>query len=185
MGGGCWTTSACNVPNATDDPVNNTDSPVHWIRPTATVRRCALNAPHACPPNTTSNSCTNYWCIGNVRLTNCANQNERTMPTIPKHDTNWKPKEKQTGRRHDEPRYNTTRWRRLRAAFLAQFPICDQCGRMATVVDHVLQVSKGGDFWNGPFRPLCKRCHDTVSARQRHDIDTPSRRKYSIGDGGS
>ena len=59
------------------------------------------------------------------------------------------------------------RWRRARAAFLAQHPLCAACraqGRVvpATVVDHV--VPHRGDqrlFWDeSNWAPACKPCHD-------------------------
>jgi 5-methylcytosine-specific restriction enzyme A len=65
------------------------------------------------------------------------------------------------------------RWRRARAAFLAQHPLCAACralGRVvpATVVDHV--VPHRGDqrlFWNqGNWAPACKPCHDAKTARE-------------------
>ena len=59
------------------------------------------------------------------------------------------------------------RWRRARAAFLAQHPLCAACraqGRVvpATMVDHV--VPHRGDqklFWDERnWAPACKPCHD-------------------------
>jgi 5-methylcytosine-specific restriction protein A len=65
------------------------------------------------------------------------------------------------------------RWRRGRAAFLAQHPLCAACqalGRVvpATVVDHV--VPHRGDqrlFWDqSNWAPACKPCHDAKTARE-------------------
>jgi 5-methylcytosine-specific restriction enzyme A len=65
------------------------------------------------------------------------------------------------------------RWRRARAAFLAQHPLCTACraeGRVvpATVVDHVLPHR--GDqklFWDERnWAPACKPCHDAKTARE-------------------
>jgi 5-methylcytosine-specific restriction enzyme A len=64
-------------------------------------------------------------------------------------------------------------WRRARAAFLAQHPLCAACralGRVvpATVVDHV--VPHRGDqklFWDQTnWAPACKPCHDAKTARE-------------------
>jgi 5-methylcytosine-specific restriction protein A len=64
-------------------------------------------------------------------------------------------------------------WRRARAAFLAQHPLCVACraqGRVvaASVVDHV--VPHRGDqrlFWDtGNWAPSCKPCHDAKTARE-------------------
>lgn len=60
------------------------------------------------------------------------------------------------------------RWRRARAAFLAEHPLCaDHQARglvaAATVVDHI--VPHRGDqalFWDrANWQPLCKGCHDS------------------------
>lgn len=62
--------------------------------------------------------------------------------------------------------YNA-RWRRERADFLRQHPLCVECqkeGKLtpATVVDHI--APHRGDqrlFWDhGNWQPLCKRHHD-------------------------
>jgi len=59
------------------------------------------------------------------------------------------------------------RWRRARALFLKQNPLCAECLREnrltpATVVDHI--VPHRGDeklFWDqGNWQSLCKSCHD-------------------------
>jgi 5-methylcytosine-specific restriction protein A len=65
------------------------------------------------------------------------------------------------------------RWRRARAAYLAQHPLCASCqtaGRLvpATVVDHM--VPHRGDpvlFWDeANWAALCKSCHDAKTARE-------------------
>ncbi len=66
-----------------------------------------------------------------------------------------------------------SRWRAARAAYLVKHPVCVLClatGRvtMATVVDHV-QPHKGDRelFWEeSNWQALCKRCHDTKTARE-------------------
>jgi 5-methylcytosine-specific restriction enzyme A len=64
-----------------------------------------------------------------------------------------------------------SRWRRARAAFLAQHPLCatcqDQgCIEPSTTVDHI--VPHRGDqrlFWDeANWAALCKRCHDAKTA---------------------
>ena len=64
--------------------------------------------------------------------------------------------------------YGTARWQKVRAAKLREEPLCELCLKIAriepaTVVDHLVAISKGGD----PFPPLyalmalCERCHNT------------------------
>ena len=64
------------------------------------------------------------------------------------------------------------RWRTERKYYLAMHPICVECeknGRIkaASVVDHI--VPHRGDykrFWDRRnWQPLCKRCHDSKTAR--------------------
>ena len=60
-------------------------------------------------------------------------------------------------------------WRKLRAFFLAQNPLCEMCKRQgkftaATEVHHVKPLADGGsnDFEN--LMPLCKSCHSKITA---------------------
>ena len=59
------------------------------------------------------------------------------------------------------------RWRKARALFLRQNPLCAECHKNgvltpATVVDHI--IPHRGDavlFWDKQnWQPLCKDCHD-------------------------
>jgi 5-methylcytosine-specific restriction protein A len=64
-----------------------------------------------------------------------------------------------------------SRWKRARAAFLRDRPLCTQCGqsgllRPAIVVDHI--TPHGGDmtlFWEQDnWQSMCKPCHDRKTA---------------------
>jgi hypothetical protein len=79
--------------------------------------------------------------------------------------------------------YRGGHWRRVRADHLAREPWCAECAKRgvrtkANVVDHVL--GHGGDwrlrFFRGPFRSLCVRCHNQITAR-----DTASPRSSWFG----
>ena len=69
--------------------------------------------------------------------------------------------------------YAHRRWRRLRAAFLAEHPLCKMCGdrgrvTAATVVDHRTPISDVGDPWAWDnLQSLCKTDHD--AAKQSRD----------------
>jgi len=65
-----------------------------------------------------------------------------------------------------------SRWRKARALFLKQHPLCAFCqaeGKVvpATVVDHI--IPHRGDqrlFWDQTnWEPLCKECHDKKTGR--------------------
>ncbi|MBQ8708357.1 MAG: HNH endonuclease [Succinivibrionaceae bacterium] len=61
----------------------------------------------------------------------------------------------------NERGYNV-RWRRARTMFLSKHPLCSQCGKPATVVDHIIP-HRGNQqlFWDeANWQPLCKTCHD-------------------------
>ena len=59
------------------------------------------------------------------------------------------------------------RWRKARRAFLDANPVCEQCDRPATVVDH--RVPHRGDearFWDRRnWSALCKPHHDAKTGR--------------------
>jgi 5-methylcytosine-specific restriction protein A len=71
-------------------------------------------------------------------------------------------------------------WRKARARFLRQFPLCRMCeqiGRLvpATVVDHIIP-HKGdqGLFWDAAnWQPLCKPHHDSSKRLQEHGRGVP------------
>src|SRR5690348_2979007 len=57
-------------------------------------------------------------------------------------------------------------WRQARLAFLAVNPLCVECGRVATVVDH--RDPHRGDpivFWNrSRWQSMCASCHSRKTA---------------------
>jgi 5-methylcytosine-specific restriction enzyme A len=67
--------------------------------------------------------------------------------------------------------YNA-QWRRYRAAFLAEHPLCVACPLYrltpATVVDHIKPHRGNVDlFWDaGNHQALCKQCHDRKTAKE-------------------
>ncbi|MEY9098235.1 hypothetical protein ABIA24_001144 [Sinorhizobium fredii] len=79
--------------------------------------------------------------------------------------------------------YSTATWQRLRAAKLSASPLCEPCIRRevvepATVVDHIVAISKGGE----PFPPLsglmamCEPCHNAKTNAKDHPNATGFRR---------
>lgn len=69
--------------------------------------------------------------------------------------------------------YHSVKWRKMREQVLMADPMCRKCaeyGRygMATVVDHIVPVTRGGDFYDfDNLQPLCAYCHNAKSARER------------------
>jgi 5-methylcytosine-specific restriction endonuclease McrA len=77
----------------------------------------------------------------------------------------WKPRHELNPSDSDS-RYHGVAWQRLRKAFLRRNPLCDQCGRIATVPHHVLSIDEGGEFYDGDnLLALCRACHENVHGR--------------------
>ena len=59
-------------------------------------------------------------------------------------------------------------WRKIRARFLAEHPLCEQCrkeGRLtkATEVHHIVPLDHGGTHDESNLMALCKPCHSRIS----------------------
>lgn len=82
-------------------------------------------------------------------------------------------RESNARRRTASERGYNSKWRKARANYLLEHPLCVECekhGRyvQATVVDHI--IPHKGDkalFWDSNnWQPLCKRCHDKKTAME-------------------
>jgi 5-methylcytosine-specific restriction protein A len=74
--------------------------------------------------------------------------------------------------------YNTTAWRRLRAAKLAVKPVCEVCELrghtvLADAVDHIIAIAKGGPAFP-PLDGLMSMCLSCHSYKTNHE-DRPDR----------
>ena len=63
-------------------------------------------------------------------------------------------------------------WRRFRAAYLAEHPVCcfmddprhsHECGRAATIVDHIKPLPEGPRLDRRNCRPVCRRAHEVLT----------------------
>jgi 5-methylcytosine-specific restriction protein A len=70
------------------------------------------------------------------------------------------------------PFYSSTAWRRLRAAYKQQNPLCTVCFRKgiykpATVVDHIIPIKAGGEplDWDN-LQSLCTHHHNSKSGKE-------------------
>jgi 5-methylcytosine-specific restriction protein A len=65
--------------------------------------------------------------------------------------------------------YDSYAWRKLRARYLIENPLCVECRRQgkltkATLVDHIVPISKGGEpLEESNLQPLCWNCHSSKS----------------------
>jgi len=61
-------------------------------------------------------------------------------------------------------------WKKIRARFLSQHPLCEQCekaGRLtpAEEVHHILPLADGGTHDEDNLMALCKSCHSRITVR--------------------
>ena len=76
-------------------------------------------------------------------------------------------------RHADDFDYNGRKWRNLRKVKLEMNPLCCKCEEddlvvIATVVDHIVPVKKGGAGYDlDNLQSLCKKHHDSKSARDK------------------
>ncbi len=72
---------------------------------------------------------------------------------------------------HD-PFYSSRAWRRVRGAYKAAHPVCEECEKNGKVtpmkaVDHIKPRREGGaDFDWDNLQSLCQRCHDQKSSKE-------------------
>lgn len=76
----------------------------------------------------------------------------------------------QGARNNDTRFYRTPVWRKTRLSFLQSHPDCVNCGNKAEMVDHKVQIIKGGDKldWNN-LQSMCNKCHAAKSARESNE----------------
>ncbi len=58
-------------------------------------------------------------------------------------------------------------WQQKRKAFLLRHPICRRCPAMATDVDHIIPLARGGSHDEFNLQSLCKRHHNEKTGRER------------------
>lgn len=72
-----------------------------------------------------------------------------------------------------DPFYSSVVWQKVRRAYRARHPLCELCssrGRAvtATLVDHIHEISDGGDYTDSSnLMSLCRRCHSSKTARMQ------------------
>ena len=70
--------------------------------------------------------------------------------------------------------YNGRKWRNFRDVRLQEEPLCRFCTEKglvveATVLDHIVRIVDGGAVYTrANTQPLCTKCHNSKSGRERH-----------------
>lgn len=68
--------------------------------------------------------------------------------------------------------YNNRAWMVYRVWYLKRHRLCIECKKegktvVATEVDHIISLSKGGDFWDeSNHKALCKSHHSSKTAKE-------------------
>lgn len=74
--------------------------------------------------------------------------------------------------------YQSAMWRKTRAAFLMQHPLCVRCAKEdkavpAVVVDHIVPVKAGGARFDATnLQPLCVSHHNAKTAAEGRSLPT-------------
>ncbi|MGE6739661.1 HNH endonuclease [Allorhizobium pseudoryzae] len=81
--------------------------------------------------------------------------------------------------------YNTTAWRKLRAAKLKASPLCQHCKergllKPANAVDHNIPIAKGGEPFPAleDLTSLCEPCHNEKTASHDRGQAKPFARRF-------
>lgn len=69
--------------------------------------------------------------------------------------------------------YGKQAWKDRRSVQLTRDPLCAMCMELgiaeaATVADHIIPHRGCPRLFNGELQSLCKRCHDSVKAREEN-----------------
>lgn len=90
-------------------------------------------------------------------------------------DSFYRPKKgPQEGRKEKTSFYSSLKWRKLRAQYLTEYPLCAHCEHEgnkvpARVVDHIVPIREGGAAldWDN-LQGLCDKHHNRKSGKERH-----------------
>ena len=91
------------------------------------------------------------------------------MPTLPQPTRRPERKKTKSFAKVRNPFYNSARWRKLRAIYIRQHPMCEhpQCNRKGDVVDHIQPIRQGGEplSWDN-LQTLCHSHHNRKSGKE-------------------
>lgn len=64
--------------------------------------------------------------------------------------------------------------RQLRKYMLAQYPLCKECNKAATELDHIIPINAGGDRYDSDnLQTLCKQCHSKKTFKEKSIYKKP------------
>jgi len=74
-------------------------------------------------------------------------------------------------------------WPEIRAEHLRLYPYCVNCGAIATQVDHILPLSRGGTHDHYNLNSMCHSCHSRKTATQDGGFGNPVKKETVRGRG--
>ena len=79
--------------------------------------------------------------------------------------------------------YDTKEWRDCRKYILEREPVCRmRCGRMATMVDHIVRLEDGGaPFDTANLQPLCDSCHNSKRGKEAKPQVKAGQKRFTCG----
>lgn len=116
-------------------------------------------------PIKTPRPCSVFGCTKLTRERYCAEHK------IEKKGSDWVRTKEQQKKRVRNPIYSTAQWRDVRRMALRRSPACavDGCNKLATEVDHIVPISKGGQpFDLENLQGLCCSCHARKTLQEQH-----------------
>jgi len=67
-----------------------------------------------------------------------------------------------------DPFYHSTEWRKLRAWYIKNNPLCVVCNELGRVVDHIIPISQGGERYDiNNLQTMCDMHHNKKRAYER------------------
>jgi len=64
--------------------------------------------------------------------------------------------------------YHSAKWKRVRKIQLKKHPLCCECGKPATVADHIIEIKDGGcKLCLDNLQSLCHACHNAKTAEEK------------------
>jgi 5-methylcytosine-specific restriction protein A len=68
-------------------------------------------------------------------------------------------------------------WMEIRKRVLDDEPLCRECDRPATVIDHIKALTNGGTDDRENLQPLCDECHEI---KTRRDLNQKEKKAVSV-----
>lgn len=76
-------------------------------------------------------------------------------------------REREAATHRNKQLYSSRKWQNTRLLQLHLHPLCE-CGQIATDVDHIVPVERGGERWEFTnLQSMCHSCHSVKTRREQ------------------